>query len=461
MYDAIIIGAGLSGLSAGIRLAMFGRRVCIVEKHIEVGGLNSFYKKKEHWFDVGLHAMTNYTPKGVRSSPLGKLLKQLRFSYDDFRLCQQSFSEIRFPDHTLKFTNDFQFFRQEIADKFPAQSDGFEKLIALILGHDELSLKSSFISSREILRSFISDPVLVDMLLCPLMYYGNAQEKEMDFTQFVIMFKSIYMEGFAKPEGGMRRILSMMLDKYKMHGGELRLGKGVRSIEVENGSFKSVILANDEEMRGKILFSSIGYLETMKICRPCPNENMDKEEGQLSFIESQYVLDCKPKDLGLESSIIFFNTGQEFHYQVPAETVDLRSGVICCANNFNYPEPSSEGLIRLTFLANPGPWFNLPRLGYKEAKKEWEARCLDKVLKFLPDFRKNVLFLDTFTPKTIAKFTGHLNGAVYGSPKKRRDGRTPIKNLFICGTDQGFLGIVGASLSGITVANLYGLKDGE
>ena len=37
------------------------------------------------------HAMTNFTPKGVRSSPLGKLLKQLRFSHDDFRLCQQGY----------------------------------------------------------------------------------------------------------------------------------------------------------------------------------------------------------------------------------------------------------------------------------------------------------------------------------------------------------------------------------
>ena len=35
-YDVIIIGAGLSGLAAGIRLAHFDKKVCIVEKHIEV-----------------------------------------------------------------------------------------------------------------------------------------------------------------------------------------------------------------------------------------------------------------------------------------------------------------------------------------------------------------------------------------------------------------------------------------
>ncbi len=79
-YDVIIIGSGLSGLAAGIRLAMFNKKVLIVEKHTVVGGLNSFYTRKHRMIDVGLHAMTNYAPKGARNTPLGKLLKQLRFS---------------------------------------------------------------------------------------------------------------------------------------------------------------------------------------------------------------------------------------------------------------------------------------------------------------------------------------------------------------------------------------------
>ena len=461
MYDVIIIGAGLSGLAAGIRLAYFDKKVCIVEKHIEIGGLNSFYRKKGRWFDVGLHAMTNYTAKGVRSSPLGKLLKQLRFSHDDFRLCQQKFSEIRFPDQTLRFTNDFDVLRQEITDKFPAQSDGFEKLVGLVRGHDELSLKNGYVSARKIMRSCLSDSVLIDMLLCPLMYYGNSQEHEMDFTQFVIMFKSIYMEGFAKPEGGMRRILGLMVEKYKTFGGELRLGSGVRSIHLENFRPKAIKLSNGETLEAEKIISSIGYVETMKLCDSFKADGLEKDEGQLSFMESQYVLNCQPKDLGLESSIVFFNNRPKFEYRKPNEMVDLESGVICCANNFSYSNPTPEGLIRFTFLANPTPWFDLTRSKYKEAKREWEAKCLEAILKFMPDFRKNVLLSDTFTPKTIKKFTGHLNGAVYGSPVKRRDGRTPIENLFICGTDQGFLGIIGATLSGITVANLYGLKAEE
>ena len=46
-YDVVVIGAGLSGLSAAVRLGMFDKRVLLLEKHYVVGGLNSFYAKKE------------------------------------------------------------------------------------------------------------------------------------------------------------------------------------------------------------------------------------------------------------------------------------------------------------------------------------------------------------------------------------------------------------------------------
>ena len=64
-----------------------------------------------------------------------------------------------------------------------------------------------------------------------------------------------------------------------------------------------------------------------------------------------------------------------------------------------------------------------------------------------------------FTPTTIRRFTWHDNGAVYGAPEKRSDGTTHLQNLYLCGTDQGFVGIVGSIISGISIANRYCLKD--
>jgi len=459
-YDVLIIGAGLSGLAAGIRLAHFDKKVCIVEKHTEVGGLNSFYRRKNRVFDVGLHAMTNYTPKGVRTSPLGKLLKQLRFRHEDFQLCPQRMSEIRFPEKSLRFTNDFAFFKQEVAEQFPRQIDGFNKLVDKIASFDEIALDGDTRTpASAVLESFLSDPLLIDMLCCPLMFYGNAREGDMDFYQFVIMFKSIFMEGLAKPQRGMHYLLSLLVEKYKHCGGELRMGAEVQSIDVVRENVESVTLRGGERMQAKAVISSMGYVETLNRCAPPEPVARDWPVGRLSFMESIFVLDKEPAELGFDKSIVFFSTRPRFEYRVPQDLIDVTSGVLCCSNNFAYSEPLPEGVLRLTNLARFSGWNALPRKEYIQAKKEWRTRALDSITAtFFPDFRDSVVFLDSFTPRTIHKYTGHLNGAVYGSPRKVKNGRTPVKNLFICGTDQGFLGIIGATLSGISMANLHVLQ---
>ena len=98
-YDVAIIGAGMSGLAAGIRLAHFGKKVCIFERHNAAGGLNSFYSIGGRKFDVGLHAMTNFVRPGVKGTPLGKLLRQLRIDRDEFALCEQKQSRVAFGPH--------------------------------------------------------------------------------------------------------------------------------------------------------------------------------------------------------------------------------------------------------------------------------------------------------------------------------------------------------------------------
>ena len=78
-FDAIIIGAGMSGLAAGIRLAMFDKKVLILEKHSIAGGLNSYYQRRNadlggvRKFDVGLHALTNFAKKGEKRKPFTKI----------------------------------------------------------------------------------------------------------------------------------------------------------------------------------------------------------------------------------------------------------------------------------------------------------------------------------------------------------------------------------------------------
>jgi phytoene dehydrogenase-like protein len=457
-YDVLIIGAGMSGLAAGIRLAYYSKRVCIVEKHYRVGGLNSFYNRGGRKFDVGLHAMTNYVPKGIKLTPLPKLLRQLKLKREDFALCPQRMSTIKFPDKTLKFDNDLDFFVQEVVDNFPAQADNFQRLLKTIFEYDELNLSAKPISAREVVGSIISDTLLIDMVFCPLMFYGNAQENDIEFGQFVIMFKGIYSEGFARPQAGVRQILDVLVRKYMGYGGELKTRCAVTSIQAADGRVESILLENGEVLTADKILSSAGYVETMRLLSNYDPTGIEDKAGQLSMVEFITVLDKQPVEMGHETTIIFYNNSDRFDYRKPDELVNVSSGVICCPNNFQYENPLPEGMIRITNLANFDLWNRLNEEEYKTQKAAWLGTSLNEVVKLIPDFRDSIVFTDVFTPKTIHRFTGHINGAVYGTPNKTKLGITHLENLFICGTDQGFLGIVGAMLSGISMANLHVLQ---
>lgn len=456
-YDTVIIGAGMSGLAAGIRLAMFDQKVCILERHKVPGGLNSYYERQGRKLDVGLHAMTNFALRGERGRPLTKLLKQLRIPYEKLELSQQNFSRIVFPESDLSFSNDPRLLTQEIENKFPDQKDNFTRLLELIINFDDVNLNNKAESAKAKVREIITDERLLEMLFCPLLIYGSAWENDMDFSQFVIMFKSIYLEGFSRPQNGVRTVINLLLEKYKQVGGELRLGAGVKSIDVENSVVTGVTLDSGEKINASRVLSSIGLPETMNIASPKADTPVT---GNMSFTETILFFDQKPADAGIRETIIFYNDDEKYHYQRPQTLCDYRSAVLCFPNNFDHDD-YDEGIIRVTFIANFDQWNELDRPTYLQMKKEVRDQALALTAKLFPKFQANLLYHDVFTPKTITRYTGHFQGAVYGTTQKARDGRTGIRNLFICGTDQGFLGIVGAMLSGISMANLHGLMNGE
>lgn len=461
MYDTIIIGAGMSGLAAGIRLAYYDQKVCILERHNTIGGLNSFYRLNGRDYDVGLHAVTNYTEKGAKKGPLARMLRQLRFQWEDFSLSPQLNSRIAFPGVDLLFSNDLDLLRSEIKKRFPKERDNFETLLGRIVDYDDLDQAAYDISARDVLNATFQDPLLIEMIFCPLMWYGNAREHDMDFGQFCIMFRSIFMEGFARPFKGVRLILKNLVKRFRELGGELKLRQGVSRIKVEDGRAVGIILDNGTEIEGKNILSSAGRLETLRMCDGV-SEKPPQLSGQLSFVETIGILDREPKQLGHDNTIVFYNDSEKFHWERPrTELCDVRTGVVCSPNNFQYSGEDGEladGVIRITALADYDLWQNLPEDQYRLEKFKWFDRVAESAVRFVPDYRRYVIDSDMFTPTTIRRFTWHDNGAVYGAPDKVLDGSTHLPNLFLCGTDQGFVGIIGSIISGISIANRYCLK---
>lgn len=461
-YDAIVIGAGMSGLAAGIRLAMFDKKVVILEKHSIPGGLNSYYQRRnfDHGgvrkFDVGLHALTNFIKKGEKGKPFSKLLKQLRLSYDDFKLCPQTHSKISFPELELIFSNEFDLLLSEVSEKFPKEKDNFIKLVEKVKSFNELDLTIGYSSSRATLKSLFNDDLLIEMILCPLLIYGSAWEDDMDFAQFVVMFKSLFFEGFSRPEGGVRTIVSLLIKRLEDVGGEIRFKTAVSSILTNDKGQATGVNINGEILNASIVLSSIGYPETVRIT-PALEKLSSPRVGAMTFLESIFVFDKKIAQDQNTSTIVFYNNARSYSYRPATNFFDPASAVVCFPDNYESHKTTGEGIIRVTYMANYTQWKDLTREAY-DLKKEQVSDAAQKLIKtIVPRFDGKLLFKDVFSPLTLERYTWHLNGTVYGSVDKTRDGSTKISGLFIIGTDQGFLGIVGAMLSGISMANLHGL----
>src|SRR5512147_422334 len=88
IYDAVIIGAGVSGLVCGRYLAKEGMKVLIAEQHYKPGRYFTSFKSKGFTFDAAAHSFGSYRKGGnmnrvFKDLDLNKRLKIKRYDPSD------------------------------------------------------------------------------------------------------------------------------------------------------------------------------------------------------------------------------------------------------------------------------------------------------------------------------------------------------------------------------------------
>jgi phytoene dehydrogenase-like protein len=463
-YDALVIGAGMSGLAAGIRVAQAGKRVLVLERHSLPGGLNSYYRRGGLRRDTGLHALTNFARSGASGAPLTRILRALRIRHGELELCEQRHSRIALPGVSLSFSNDTELLRSEVARAFPARRAAFDALCAEVEETPTREEPRTFVSARARLAERIGEPLLEEALLLPCLFYGSAREDDVDWETFAVLFRGLFLEGLARPRGGIKRLLDLLRERLREAGGELETRCGVRAISTRGGAAAGVWLESGEELAAGSVLSSAGLVETGRLLESGPLRAPAGRVGRISFFESACRLDAPPAELGLTEATLFFCASERVPYRRPDGPVEPRCGVLACPDNYpgSVDDAEARPVVRLSALASHAAWRALlpaeagaDRAPYEAAKRAAFAACASAVARFAPDLAPRVLELETFTPLTIERYTAHAEGAVYGSPDKRWDGTTGIEGLILIGTDQGYLGVVGALASGIAMANRH------
>ena len=116
-----------------------------------------------------------------------------------------------FPGVTLEFSNDLALFESEVIRYFPKQKDNFRRLVAALADYDQFGLGETGRSAREVVGRYIDDPLLVEMLFLPgALLRQRSRARSWTFGQFSILFRSIFLEGLARPLLGIRLILKRL-----------------------------------------------------------------------------------------------------------------------------------------------------------------------------------------------------------------------------------------------------------
>ena len=200
---------------------------------------------------------------------------------------------------------------------------------------------------------------------------------------------------------------------------------GVSKIDVADGKVKALSLDDGQTVTADIVFSSIGSVETARLCSDHPADAIEDDIGKITYVETITVLDRQPADFGWDDTIVFFSNQEKFFYDCPEELVDTSGGILCFPNNYAYDEGAQldEGFLELlALLRKLLSWAGMPEEKYLGQKAVWTDRLLEGALHILPsidriELERSTLATDMFTPRTVKKYTGHLAGALWLPPK--------------------------------------------
>jgi phytoene desaturase len=440
-YDAVVIGAGLGGVTSGALLAKQGRKTLVLEQGDLVGGCCSSFESEGYKFDVGASIVEVIRPIEMAFEMLGTSLGDevdlidcdpvytavlrdgtkipIPFSVDG---TGEALSKIS-PEDGRRWFDFAEYYRGFLSESlkgfFTSPADSLldmAKIFAKAPGM--LKYAPLFLNNYQGgLGKFFKDPKVLESFAYQGFYLGLPPELVPGV--FALLPYSEH-EGVYYPRGGMGSIPGSLARVGQKLGMEIRTGALVDKIIVRGGRACGIMLDDGTEITSDVVVSNINakrlYLDLVgaEYLSPVVMRGIQSYPLSLSVPMMYLGLDAAP-DLDAHHTIICASMDELNDYwwnrHLKGKLPEEQFGLVCWPTKSD-PSLAPEGFHALNVILM-GP-YHLEDTNWDEIKKpfiESSIRYLDDHV--APGIAEHVVYADLATPMDFERRLLHPEGAIY------------------------------------------------
>jgi phytoene dehydrogenase-like protein len=476
-FDAVVIGAGLGGLSCAAAFARQGFKPLVLEQHYVPGGYASAFKRPGGFvFDVSLHSTTVGERNGIHNLIPGfPEIEDVEF------VPHPSLYHAIFPDHDYRVPQkNLKKYIEMLVGYFPEEKQGiqgiFEDMSGLARDINKLSQAGDQVDMSTFPKEFpylfrnfsrtwgalldtrIKNPKLKAIISSLWGYYGLPPSKLSSFY-YALPTIGYLQEGGYYPKGTSQKMSDAFVKFIEDRGGKVKLKTRVEKILTKDHTAYGVKVEDGTEFKGKVVVSNANAFDTfLKMM-----DEKDYLKDYLAGFERYSVsLSCFQVFLGLkkdlvgeveiEDSEIFYSAGYDddatYKAFLEADVENSGYGMMLYDNVYKGYSPEGKNTVNILVLQGYDHWEKYAadyKKGNKKAYRAEKERMADILIKkveetVLPGLSEAIEVKEIGTPLTNWRFTSNYRGAIYGwdqtlnnTGPNRMPHTTPIKNLYLAG----------------------------
>ncbi|MCQ2466668.1 MAG: NAD(P)/FAD-dependent oxidoreductase [Clostridia bacterium] len=464
MKKVIIVGAGISGMAAGICLQNSGFETEIYEKNAVPGGELTGWKREGIYIDNCI----DWLMCSKKGTTMHELWREIGMLTDDLKLMDKDkFFTYKGHGGELTLWRDKERTKREMLEMAPEDKDAIEKLFENVVRAESMLVPTDKPMDKMGLRDFMKLGDFAKNVPAAQKAYKGVSVKDLgesfknpvirsalqmmhpENTQaysFIMSYATITSGSGDIPEGGSLAAALRIANRYKEVGGKLHLKSPVKNVKIDGKIATGVVLEDGTEVSADYVICATDANHTFTHLLPASympkklKKSFDDKEhfSVFSKFHAAFVVDGKTS---IPADTSFWES-EGINVWGDREIKDV--GFIC----YDYdPSITPEGKTILQmklfqYTDEVDRWFELAKdkEKYEAKKNEIALKLQELIVKQYPEVAGKIRVLDTWTPVTYAKQCNAYRGAymAFVADKNTKTVTTPgvikkLNNVFLAG----------------------------